>query len=100
MRVTEGETCIVFPVVVALTMSSFCKFPLPYNLDSPCFVHTLTCNLTLTSYFQDLLLCKIYLKVFVIRSVSLSPYYLGSPHLVHTLMKEPEGTVSWYIDLI
>jgi hypothetical protein len=76
---------------------------LQYNLDSPCWVHTLIiegtclsgmCHLTVTSFYILLTLLKLH-QVFVIRSVSLLQYKLGSPYLVHTLIMEGTRQLNW-----
>ena len=67
--------------------------PLSYNLGSPYLVQTLImvctcqpgmCHLTLSSFWGsiDFNLCQ----VFMIKSVSLLPYNLGSSYLIHTLI--------------
>ena len=81
-------------IVQFFVMRSVCL--LPYNLGLSYLVHTLImegtckpdiCHLTLTSFSQSTDFVKL-LSSFVITSVSLVPYNLDSPYLVHTLMMD------------
>ena len=107
---------LIIPMLCPLIMCYQCQvfvirsvFPLPYNIGSPYLIHTLiidsTCQpgmyyLNLTSFSSSLKLLNLH-QVFMIRSVSLLPYNLGSPYLVCTSMMEsasPYFTLSFFFN--